>query len=573
MLALSVVLVLAVVTGAEHAHKCRVWFSYNTTSNRCECGSRLGGVVDCDSANMRVSLLYCYCMTYNKRDDTVVVGACAAMCTRKNTPDCQSFNQIQTNESEELDDEMCSGLHRTGQLCGSCVANYSTPVYSYTLDCVECAERDFPHNLVKYVVVAFVPLTAFYFFVITLKTSVTSGSMVAYILMCQVLTAPYNMRNVFRPDGYQSLATMLIISYHAVWNLDFLRSVYPPFCLHPKLRTLHVLALDYLVGLYPLLLIFMTYIVVVIHDRYRRVAMLCRPAHKLLMCFRVEFNIRSSLVQTFASFLILSYVKILNVSFDLLFPVSLKTVDGKTVNQTYLYNDGEVLYFGKEHAPFGILAVVMLTVFNIAPLLLLLIYPCRCFQVCLNRCGITTPLLFTFMDAFQGCYRHHPRDCRYFAGIYLLFRVLPLLTFALTRDYIYIPIMAYLFIALTGALIVCEPYKRDIHNKTDKTIFLLFSSFCILTALNAYLRPSEPQIPIHKIYVISSSLLLAIPSVYNSVIMFRALMPRQLSLLVKASYRRLYCTIKHRHREEGKGEHQLPVGHLQDELSPLLQAN
>ena len=557
------------------SHACPVWFTYNTTTNRCDCGSSLKGVVHCDLENKRISLLYCYCMTSNTDEDAVVVGPCDAMCTRKKTPDCQSFNQIQTNTSQELNSEMCSGLHRTGQLCGRCVANYSTPVYSYTLDCVECNEEDFLHNLLKYVVVAFLPLTAFYFFVITLKTSVTSGSMGAYILMCQVLTAPYNMRNVLRPDAYQSLATLLIISYHAVWNLDFLRSVYPPFCLHPKLRMLHVLALDYLVGLYPLLLILLTYIAVVVHDRYKMAAVLCRPVHKLLRCFRVEFNIRSSLVQTFASFLILSYVKILNVSFDLLFPVNLKTIDGKTMNQTYLYNDGEVLYFGKEHTPFGILAVIMLTLFNIVPLLLLLTYPCRCFQMCLNRCRITSPLLFTFMDAFQGCYKHHPWDCRYFAGIYLLFRALPLLTFALTRDYIYIPIMAFFFLSLTGALIVCEPYKRDVYNKTDKTIFLAFSSFCILTALNAYLRPSEPQIPIHKIYVASSSLLLAILSAYNTIIMFRALMPRQLRLLVKAHYHRLYNTIKHRNRarDEGKGELlRHPGGHLQDELSPLLQA-
>ena len=38
----------------------------------------------------------------------------------------------------------------------------------------------------------------------------------------------------------------------------------------------------------------------------------------------------------FATFMVLSYVKILDVSFSLLIPVQLKDVNGEAINETYL---------------------------------------------------------------------------------------------------------------------------------------------------------------------------------------------------------------------------------------------
>ena len=67
----------------------------------------------------------------------------------------------------------------------------------------------------------------------------------------------------------------------------------------------------------------------------------------MFMCIRQEWDIRGSQVQAFATFLILSYVKI---SFDLLTPVYLKTVDGGTLYQTYLFNAGDLMYFGSERS-------------------------------------------------------------------------------------------------------------------------------------------------------------------------------------------------------------------------------
>ena len=124
-------------------------------------------------------------------------------------------------------------------------------------------------------------------------------------------------------------------------------------------------------------------------------------------------DMRFSLIHTFATFILLSYVKILNVSYELLAPSYRSyNINGTRIEQFYLRYDGTVEYLSNEHKPFAVLAIVMTLLFNIAPLCLLLLYPCHCFQKMLS-CAKLYPVaqtLHTFMDVFYGCFQHHPRD-------------------------------------------------------------------------------------------------------------------------------------------------------------------
>ena len=211
---------------------------------------------------------------------------------------------------------------------------------------------------------------------------------------------------------------------HGIWNLDFFRLLYEPFCVNPKMTTLQVLALDYAIAVYPLLLIVITYSLTELHDHnFRLIVWLWKPFHRCFVCFRREWNIKNSLIDAFCTFLLLSYFKFLSVSFDLLVPVSVFNVHGETSKKRYLFFDGSVEYFGPEHLPFGILALAVFLVFNILPLVLLCLYPCQCFQRCLNYCRIRCQALHIFMDSFQGCYKNRTSntyDCRWFAALYLV---------------------------------------------------------------------------------------------------------------------------------------------------------
>ena len=368
-------------------------------------------------------------MNYDQETGQTLVGKCLTQCFYRpptNYSGCKSHNGIVTKHLEALNNEVCGFYSRTGRLCGRCVKGYGPPVYSYSLLCVKCLKSEFRYNLLKYIAVAFLPLTLFYVIMVTLKLSVTSSSMVAFTLVCQTVAFPSQIRMIASPPN---IAMKVLITFFSIWNLDFFRSFYDIFCIHPSMNSLQVLALDYLVGMYPLVLVILTYIIVKLHDRYSVIVKLWRPAYKLFSFIRKEWNIHGTLVQAFATFLVLSYIKILNVSFDLLTPAYLQNIDGKFLKQVYVYNDGDLPYFGKKHLPYAVLAIVMSTLFNILPMILLVLYPCHCFQMILNKLPFQRHALSTFMDAFQGCYRHHPRDYRYFAAIYLSMRIFQQLIF------------------------------------------------------------------------------------------------------------------------------------------------
>lgn len=150
--------------------------------------------------------------------------------------------------------------------------------------------------------------------------------------------------------------------------MDFGRSLYEPFCLHPSLSTHHIIALDYLVAVYPLLLILLTYLLVKLHDNYRLVVIIFKPFYCCIRCIQKEWNIKASLIDVFATFILLSNVKLLNVSFDLIsVPVTLRNITGHRLPQQYTYTNGSVEYLGKEHHPYFALGVIVIMVFNVLP--------------------------------------------------------------------------------------------------------------------------------------------------------------------------------------------------------------
>ena len=517
----------------------------------------------CDPHTLEVSVLFCYCMTYNEQQNVTAVGSCLYLCTRRETTKCRSFNMLQQNTTVgKLNGQMCSEYDRTGQLCAKCNSGYGLPVYAYTLSCVNCTDTSWQYGALKYFAVAYLPLTVFYILVILFKISVTSGSTVSYVLTCQIVSIPLLLRVIVKKGSNR-----YALSFFTFWNLDFARS-YLPFCIHEKVSALQILALDYLVGFYPLFLILLTYFAVVLHDRYSIVVRMWRPAYQVFMWLRREWDIRGSLVQAFATFFLLSYVKILNVSFDLLTPVILKTAEGKSLNQTYVFNDAEVPYLGSEHLPYFVLAIVVTTVFNILPALLLLLYPCSCFQKCLNFCHLNSFALRCFMDAFQGCYRHKPRDCRYFTAFYLFLRILFLVTLMLVKDPICFALFGFYFIIAAVILTIIKPYKLNGHNMTDILFFLLYASVAFAGSVYISVAPSEPQLPIGPAFVSIGTPLLLVPIVYGLTMMLKNVVPRKLIQFLKGCCKSVLVNFKY-DKDQDDEESLLPY-RFNSEQSPLL---
>ena len=131
-----------------------------------------------------------------------------------------------------------------------------------------------------------------------------------------------------------SLAKVLFALY-GIWNLDFFHTLLPHICVN--VDTLQALALDYAVAVYPLILLVVAYILIqACTCNLKVMSSMCRPFRWCTEHFRSQWNVRTSIVEAFATFLLLSYVKFFSVSFDILIPTHVYHVNGSSLG-LYLY--------------------------------------------------------------------------------------------------------------------------------------------------------------------------------------------------------------------------------------------
>ena len=495
-------------------------------------------MVNCDPSTLEVTILVCHCMTYSDVFNTTVVGHCIY--------NCMFLDYLYVS----LDTCHQRNMHRRGQMCGHCEEGYAPPVYSYSLACVECS--DYKYNWLKYAAAAFLPLTAFYVLVVIFRISVTSEAMSAYVLVSQIIAAPLHLRLLTITKGgtkWSNLFLRAFSSVYMLWNLDIFRSLYTPICLHPNMSMLQALALEYVTAVYPLLLIFITYFLVNLHDRFRIIVRLWAPFYRCFIRLRTEWDIRSSLIEAFGTFILLSYVKILNVSFDILTPTALYDVHGNRMKSLYLYYDGTYEYFGRNHMPYAFLALFMFLVLNVVPLALLIVYPCQCFQRCLNLCRLKRHILNTFIDTFVGCYRTEPRDCRYFAALYLVLRIINLALFSITTSPLYYPLSGFVFIIAAILVAAARPYKfSQCFINVDAIFFALLSTLCFGILSFGYIALLDPD-RVSKKWYQYAAILLSFPPLYGGGLLVYRLFPKRILLKLKALVQHCKCNRQERNSD------------------------
>ena len=454
---------------------CPVWFHCNA-SNQCECGHS-HDFIKCNQRLQQVKVVDCYCVTYDESKNRIVAGACFTQCATPHAHDLIDvvYHEIEANVSK-LNDEVCKETNHDGPLCGKCKDGFYPLAYSYNHTCIECPGRYGKWWL--FIIVAYIPLTIFYMFVLFFQLNATSSYLHAYVFYSQIVSIPANSKILLSATGtnpHISNGVKALITLHGIWNLDFGRSFFSDICL--KIDTLAVLALDYTIAVYPLLLTFISYFLIKLHDRkYRFTVILWKPIKKVLMLFHSDLNNRTSVIDAYVTFFLLSYMKFLSVSFDLLIPTRLYEVN--STGKLALYYDGSKEYFGKEHLPYAILALVVMTIFNILPILLFLFYQFMWFQKLLNCLPLRLYVLHTFMDLLQGCYKNGTqpgtRDHRWFSAMYLIFRVVIFIVYTCTLNgmfFVFVIIIALLFCNL---LVCIQPYKEDYaHHTAINTVFLL----------------------------------------------------------------------------------------------------
>ena len=203
-----------------------------------------------------------------------------------------------------------------------------------------------------------------------------------------------------------------------------------------------------------------------------------------------QWDPAASLVHIFAAFLLLSYSKILFVSLQLLSYTQLHIPTGGILDPpTRVYHDASLEWFGSKHLPFALLAIFVLCIFVLFPALVLLLYPTKPFQKCLGCCGSRWLALHAFADVFQGCYKNGTngtRDCRYFAGLYLVLRIVLLLAMYGGSVFGMYDEMVSILCLVIAALVflLFRPYKDNIWlNVWDSTLLVWVFSLCFCAIL------------------------------------------------------------------------------------------
>ena len=283
---------------------------------------------------------------------------------------------------------------------------------------------------------------------------------------------------------------------------------------------LQALTLDYLLALYPFLLIIASYFIIELYDRkFLCIVAAWKPFHKFLSLFRKTWDVRTSIIDSFATFFLLSNVKITSVSADLLVPAHIYQLGSKD-STTGLYYTPSVEYFGKEHRPYAILAIIFLVLFVGIPTLILSLYPFRFFQRFLSLFPLNWHFLHAFVDTYQGCYKDGTQqgtlDCRW-CSISMLMILPALITiYCLTLSKMFFVYAVILLVINLIILVNIQPFKVIAPRyPSSKKISHILLSLLYIVILSFRIDVIKKQNSVDNVIILVTTFLLAsVPIVY-----------------------------------------------------------
>lgn len=451
----------------------------------CVCPEHSDGM-HCDRLQQTATLYSHFCLTYQYQESKtlpnrslpLVIGKCPYNLHRVTLP----------QNADDLDDLICGESNRTGLLCSSCRDGLGVAV-NHNYECVECNPAT---AWLLFLAVKILPLTLLFVVVAMFNVKLTSSAMNAFVFYGQIVSVSYFYNphpfffgvKFFEVETSKTLISLVTFPY-GILNLDFFRGVVGPFCIGLDIGTLEVMAIDYVVTIYPMLLIVVCYFCIKLYDRnFKLIRKLWQPFKLCLSKLNNNKKPTTSIIDAFATFLLLSYTNFLYVSFSLLQPVSIynasdhKHLSFSNVGNNFYYDATEDI--GGVRMVLLLFVIVMVVLFVIVPPLGLMLYPLKCFQSCISRFPKNIALK-TFVESFTESFRNGTepqggRDCRHFAGLYFIFRIAIFIVFVSEFDWLqqYF-VQQILFILAVLLFSVARPYKVNFYNYLDIGIFSLLA--------------------------------------------------------------------------------------------------
>lgn len=459
---------------------CPPWFLPGINDS-CKCSSAIGRQIICSVRMRKIYVMMGYCMTWHSSGNMPILARCPFHYPN-NYGIIDGYLPLSPEiQGENLTNNMCGHFHRTGELCNSCREGYGPAPFSNGMPCAQCQGSGY--KWLYYLIFQLLLLTALFVVCALLMIQLTKSPFNVLVFYWQIFVVALNFDSMLY--GYLTYYikagfVQVMISFYAIWNMEFFRYSIPPLCVTSSMSNANAILFDYIIALYPIVLTLVAYVCIELYDRNTRlVVYMWRP---FLHCFtrcKKKWNPKASIVKTFATFLILAYTKLLFTSANLLYGTPVYDHDGKPVPPSYvLYYDSKITFFSKEHAPYVMVAVVILTL-TLLPLLLLLLYPTKLFKKTLEKCGFRQwHLLNNFMDTFQGWYKdgtEGTRDYRWVSSLYFILRIgfvgqCLATTMSKNPNQLFWILPGVIFIATSVFFTTVRPYKVSWMNNIDGAV-------------------------------------------------------------------------------------------------------
>ena len=358
----------------------------------------------------------------------------------------------------------------TVSICGSCEDGYSVPI-NLPNKCVQCDDPLIARGWILFVTVQLLPVTVMVLLIIVLNIQLTSGTFNGLVFYSQILTTVYpglTLNTILgHPSCYTFLSKVFLIPFN-ILNLDFtlFLGTYP-LCISSATTPLEAVLFWYVIGLYPLVLLLLLYVWITLYNKgYKVIVLITRPIHRLLARFWRMTNIEPSLPHSIASIYLLCFMQLAATSFKL-----------------FLFSFEKYTWF---YISAGIFAILVLILLVLIPMLYIQVYPFKLFHNLLECLHLNKLQILTSLgDVFTGPYKNgttNKLDYRYFAGIYLLLRIIILLLYFIPDFVITSSLQASIFFLFCGVILIFQPYKKIVNSFNVFFIFLFLVIFTILSA-------------------------------------------------------------------------------------------
>ena len=372
------------------------------------------------------------------------------------------------NDSQDLNEKICSPNNRKGFLCEDCIDGFGPT--AYFPQCANCTKLSSVKRLALFLTLKILPITVMFFLLVVFRKNFTHGPMFGYIIYCQCYTMsvrlvmPFNQLILHLHESYRWITdTSLFLSTY--WDMDY-SPLFGSFCISQSLNSHDVILLNFISVLYPLVLMVFTYLCIRLHiSNIWPVTLICKPCSTILSKVSRRFSATDSIIHAYSTLLILSFSTLNYNSFQLLKATNIFNSTGTRYEGVLLNRPSIPL---NSHTYMLYVAVVLVLMLNLGvlPTALLCIHSVKMFRRKLDSCcSQRVQIAFNiFVDTLQGTFKDGLNGTRDYRSLPAVIALLVMLSAVLgavghTLNFFLIPVFTVILVLASILVAFARPCK------------------------------------------------------------------------------------------------------------------